>query len=78
MEKKETIQEVERILEKRRDNINAVRFLNSEKAKQEILDRHLSWNEDHRKMGKLDMVYDLETSVDYCIDVPESINRYLL
>lgn len=78
MEPKETIQDVERILAKHKDNINARRFLQSEKAKQVILDRHLAWNEDHLKMGRLEMVYSLESSVEYCLDVPQVINSYLI
>lgn len=72
-----TIEDVIAILQRHPDNINARRFLKDPKALQQILDSHISWNADHAKFNEPEMVFPLETNVEYAMDVPESIDQLL-
>lgn len=65
-----TIKDVEIYLRSKENNVTALRWLKDPKILQEILDGHLSWNEDHTKFNEPDMVFPLETNVDYYLDHP--------
>lgn len=72
-----TIKDVELYLKTKENNVTALRWLKNPKILQEILDRHISWNEEHAKINEQDMVFSLEVNVDYYLDQPWMIEPKL-
>lgn len=65
-----TIKDVELYLKSKENNLTAIRWSRNPEILQEILERHLSWNEDHSRINEPDMVFPLEVNVDYYLDQP--------
>jgi predicted phage-related endonuclease len=72
-----TVKDVQEVLLSKRNNFLALRWSRDEEIMQRILEFHTSWNNDHIKMNQPDMVYSLETSIDYYLDVPYNIDPHL-
>lgn len=63
------------------DNLTARRWLKDDQLIDGLVELHNSWNSDHEREGKLDMVYDLEFHMETFLDEPrkteEIINEVL-
>lgn len=64
----ETIEGVEEVLRRHPDNLMARKWLIDEEMKRQLLDDHLSWNEDHEKAGEPNMIFSLDVNVEYSLD----------
>lgn len=65
-----TIKDVKTYLTSRENDLTAYRWSKNPDILQELLDRHLTWNEDHVKINEPNMVFSLEVNIDYYLDHP--------
>lgn len=77
MENEESTQEVINILQKRKNNITAQRWIRDPKAIDQILENHKTWNEDHIKINQPEMVLTLEENIEDYLSSPQKIDPYL-
>ncbi|WP_404466533.1 hypothetical protein [Planococcus rifietoensis] len=69
-----TTDDVIEILKRHPENVVARRWLKDPTIIQKLLDKHLTWNEDHRKINEPDMIFPLEVNVEYALSLPETID----
>ncbi|MDN7225732.1 hypothetical protein QWY22_11500 [Planococcus liqunii] len=70
----DTVQDVEIYLLSKKSNLTARRWAKNKRLKQRILEKHLTWNGDHLKINRIDMLKPLHSNIDYYLDHPSLID----
>lgn len=70
----QTIDDVEKHLLKKKNNLTARRWSKSRRMKVRILEYNQTHNGDMLKINRIDLMQHLEESIDVCLEHPELID----